>query len=180
MSLGRLAGLQVTARPSAIVAAVAMAAGLSALAMFGLRLPAGQAIAAGLLAAALHWASEITHQLGHAWAARRTGYPMTGIRFWGPLGASVYPADEPELPARIHIRRALGGPLISLGVTLVAAIVAAALFPLGGLARYLSLFAAIENLAVFCLGSLLPLSFTDGGTLLRWISRGQRTANRSA
>jgi hypothetical protein len=68
----------------------------------------------------------------------------------------------------------LGGPLISLGVTVVAAVIAAALYPLGGLARYLSLFAALENVAVFCLGSLLPLPFTDGGTLLRW---GQRMGN---
>src|SRR5258706_526147 len=90
----------------------------------------------GLLAVALHWLSEIVHHLGHAIAARRTGYPMSGIRlgFLGVLTSSVYPRDEPELPPALHIQRALGGPLASLAIGLVAGALALALHPSGGLA----------------------------------------------
>ena len=42
------------------------------------------------------------HQFGHAWAARRVGYPMTGLRYRGVLAASLYPRNEPELPADIQ------------------------------------------------------------------------------
>jgi hypothetical protein len=170
-SLGRLAGLTLTAAPSAPVGSLALWLALSALAFFWRRLPLGAAVLGGLLAVCLHWLGGTLHQLGHAWAARRTGHPMQGIRYWSVLDSSIYPEDEGELPARVHIRRALGGPTISLVTCLAAGVLAALLFPLGGLARFLSLFALIDYLGVFTLGALLPLGFTDGSTLLHWFSR---------
>ena len=80
-----------------------------------------------VMAVVLHWASEFVHQLGHAWAARRVGYPMTGIRFWGVLSTSLYPSDELPLPAALHIRRALGGPMASLLLSVAAALLVWAL-----------------------------------------------------
>ena len=166
--LGRLAGLSLSARPSAVAGTIVLWAILVAIGAGPLGLLVGTAIVAGLAAVALHWASELLHQLGHAWAARRVGYPMFGVRAWGVLSASVYPPDEPALPGRIHIRRALGGPFASLLVTLVAGTLALALRPLGGAIWWLALFCCLENLLVFTLGSLLPLGFNDGSTLLRW------------
>ena len=135
---------------------------------FWLGLTIGQALAGGAAALVLHWLGDLGHHLGHAWAARRTGHPMIGIRFWGFLSTSVYPDDEGALPAQVHMRRALGGPLMSLALGLAAGLLAAALFPLGGLPRYLSLFAALENLLMYGLGAFLPVGFTDGSTLLHW------------
>src|SRR5215813_3939775 len=96
--LGRLFGLRVTAQPVAVVGALVLWALFAAIAGFVLRLPAGEALVAGLLATLLHWLSEIAHNLGHAIAAQRTGHPMSGMRlgFLGVLIASVYPRDEPE------------------------------------------------------------------------------------
>jgi Zn-dependent protease len=166
--LGRLAGLNLSARPSAVAGTIVLWAILAALGAALLDLPVGTAIVASLAAVALHWGSELLHQLGHAWAARRVGYPMIGVRAWGVLSASIYPPDEPALPGRIHIRRALGGPLASLLVTVVAGALALALRPLGGAIWWLALFFCLENLLVFTLGSLLPLGFNDGSTLLHW------------
>ena len=70
-ALGSVAGLRLTARPSAVLwsaALWALAAGL--LTAWGL--PLATAVALGLIVSAMHTASEIFHQLGHAWAARRT------------------------------------------------------------------------------------------------------------
>lgn len=163
--LGTLAGLSLAAAPSALAASPLLWLALSALAVAWLRLSAVAAVIGGGIAVLVHWASEITHQLGHAWAARRTGYPMQGIRLWGALSASIYPNDEGELPARVHT-------LWSLLAGLAAGIVAALAFPAGGLARYLSLSAFGDYLGVLALGAFAPLGFTGGSTLLR--RRGKR------
>jgi hypothetical protein len=155
--------------PSALVGSLALWALLSAVGIWLLGLAAGAALLGGLVAVFLHWFSEIVHHLGHAWAARRTGYPMAGIQLWGVLSSSVYPRDEPPLPAMLHIRRALGGPIASLLLTLVAGLLAAALHSSGGIAWWVALLFVLENLFVFTLQVFIPLSFNDGGTILYWL-----------
>jgi hypothetical protein len=128
----------------------------------------GNAIGTGLLIVLLHHAGEWVHQAGHAFAANRTGYPMLGIRWaWG-LGLSIYPDNEPDLPARTHIRRALGGVPASILATIAFWLLSQ--FAAGhseGL--YLAFqFAFFENLGLYTLGALSPFGFTDGATLRRY------------
>ena len=165
--LGRLAGLRLTAGPSVIVGSVVLWVILGNIALW-LGAPAGAAIGGGLAAVLLHWASDIVHQIGHARAARATGHPMIGIQLWWVLSTSIYPRDEGPLPAAAHIRRALGGPIASLLLTLAAAALALALGPAGGAPWWLAVFVFLDNLLVLTLGALLPLGFTDGSTLLHW------------
>ncbi len=168
--LGRVAGMTLSATPLAIAGSALLCAVLSGVGVGVLRLPAGEAVGGSLAAVILHWVSVIAHQLSHAWAARRTGYAMTGIRLGmsGVLSTSVYPPDEPPLPAATHIRRALGGPAGSLLVTVVAGVIALLLRPLGGALWWVGVFFFLDNLIVITLGAFLPLGFTDGSTLLRW------------
>ncbi len=168
--LGQVAGFSLSADPTAVIGSFLMAALLSGVGMRFLGLSVWEALGGSLLAVALHWGSDIAHHLGHARAARRTGYPMSGIRLgkWGVLGTSLYPADEPALPAAIHIRRALGGPAGSLVVTLAAAAAALALRAGGGVLWWVAVFVFLDNLLLLTLGAFLPLGFTDGSTLLRW------------
>jgi hypothetical protein len=122
------------------------------------------------MAALLHWAFELVHCLGHALAAKWTGYPMTGIRF-GMLyifAATLYPLDEPELPPSVHIRRALGGPIIN---GLLAVIVYFSLPLWTGMWQWLGWFALFENLVVYALQVFVPLGFNDGSTILRNLKR---------
>jgi hypothetical protein len=166
--LGRLAGLNLSYRLSAIAGSLLLWAILSAVGIALLDLSLGVALGAGLIAVALHWVSELLHNLGHAWAARRAGYPMIGVQLWGILSMSIYPPDEPALPANIHIRRALGGPLGSLLVTLAAGMLALIVHSGGGALWWIALFFFLDNLLVFTLGAMLPLGFNDGSTMLRW------------
>ncbi len=168
IELGQMAGLRLSAKPSAIIGFFLLWIILSVVAVALFETATGEAIVGGLIAAALHYGSEIVHNLGHAWAARRTGYPMDGLLLVGVLGVSLYPRDEPPLPAGVHIRRALGGPMASLLLTLVAAAIALTLRPSGGTPWLVGAFFLLENLLLFTLGSLLPLGFTDGSTLLEW------------
>jgi hypothetical protein len=174
IKLGKSGGLDVTAAPSAAVCAVLMAAGLSAISYYVLQLPIISSIAGGITATVLHYDSELFHQQGHASAARRAGYPMIGMRYWTIFSSSIYPPDEPELPAETHIQRALGGPFYSLIMTVFAGLVLAFTYSNSGpsgLVFDVFLFFFLDNLLFFTLGAFLPLGFTDGSTLLRWRSK---------
>ena len=168
LNLGTVAGLRLSARPSAVVASVLCGLLLSRLIARQLAVSRAQALVGGFLAVALHWASDLAHHLGHARAARNTGYPMTGVQFWGLIGTSLYPPDEPALPGSVHRRRALGGPIASLLLGLAALPVAGLLRGRGGLPAWLATFVVVQNLGTLGLGAFMPLPITDGGTLLRW------------
>src|SRR5262245_23237112 len=170
--LGTIYGVKITARPSAIVASIALwaVATEGASTFFHASLAAG--IVQGLIIVLLHWLSDLLHQLGHAIASRSTGYPMSGLRLWFLLSSGLYPLDEPELPARTHVRRALGGPIMSLIVSVVAGVIALLMRNAGSPYTWIAVFAFLDNLLVFTLGAFLPLGFTDGSTLLRlWRAR---------
>jgi hypothetical protein len=172
--LGRVTNLELFVYPSAVAGSVLLWIVLAGLALTitpltPFPLTTLEAIIAGAFGVLLHWLSELLHQIGHARAARRTGYPMTGVSFWLVLGSSLYPPDEPTLPGSLHVRRALGGPAFSAIVTLIGFIITAIFAALNSpLLFWLALFFALDNLLVFTLGAFLPLGFTDGSTLLRW------------
>jgi hypothetical protein len=168
IQLGRVASLRLTADWSAIVGSILLWVLLSGIAALGLSVSPGAAVVGGLVAVLLHWASDIFHQLGHARAARATGHPMIGIRLWWVLSASIYPSEEGSLPAAVHIRRALGGPVASLLLTVIAAVIVLTFRPLGGVYWWVALFFFLDNLLVLTLGAFVPLGFTDGSTLLHW------------
>jgi hypothetical protein len=172
-SLGTLASLRLTAIPLALIGSIVLYV-IAVVLMAAFNLPIGSALLGGVIIVVLHWFSELVHQLGHAWAARRTGYPMIGIRF-GALAvfaASLYPPDEPPLPAKLHIRRALGGPIFSAWLTSIAFIVI--LMTVRGIDAVWSFvlwFFFLENLFVMTLQVFIPLGFNDGGTIWHWIRK---------
>jgi hypothetical protein len=168
--IGKVAGLTLSVVPFAVVGSVLLLLLLSVIEIRILHSTVGNAIAGSLLAVLLHWVCALAHHLGHAWAARRTGYPMIGIRFGtlGVLATSVYPPDEQTLPAKIHIQRALGGPLGSLLFSMVALVIAPVFRTVNEALGWVGTFFFLDNLLVFTLGVFVPLGFTDGSTLLKW------------
>lgn len=143
--------------------------GLASAVARALGLPKRRAAAAGAAIVAGHVASDVVHQLGHAGAAELTGYPMSGMRFWGVYLSTSYPADEPPLPPRTHITRALGGPIASAVFSLALAAAARRCPP--GLARRLLWILSAENLFAFTLQVFVPLGFNDGATLREWVGK---------
>lgn len=171
ISLGRIAGLKISARPSALIGFLILWILLSSAIYWLMRFPIEIALTGGFAGAWLHYASGLWHHLSHALAARKSGYPMVGIVYSWFLATSRYPSHEGELPARTHIQRALGGPAGSLALAIAFTILALVLKPSGSLLWWLLIFAAADSLLVFTLGSLLPLGFTDGSTLLYWMGK---------
>lgn len=170
-ALGHLGDLKMTAGPSALVGFGGLLVVLVLVGLGPLGLQVGEAVLGGVLALILHLASVCIHHFGHALAARSTGYRMVGVHLYLVMGRSIYPADEGELPAAVHIRRALGGPILSGLVALGSGIIVLLMGASSGIGFYLVLFFFLDNLFVFTIGVLLPLWFTDGGTLLYWLRR---------
>jgi hypothetical protein len=172
--LGRVYGLDLSVAPSAAAGSALLWAGLAVAARRYARLSVPAAAGIGLAGVLLHWFSESLHQLGHAQAARTTGYPMRGVRYHTLLGTSLYPYTEPDLPAVIHVRRALGGAPVSIALGALATLATLRLRRQRTGPGFLAWQVCLENLLVFGFGSLLPLGFTDGSTLLEWLPRLQR------
>jgi Zn-dependent protease len=169
--LGKFLGLEIRLAPSALVTLLLAAGGIILLLKNVLKWRPWVAITGGILATAVHYLSELWHQLGHARAAEQTGFPMKGMTYVGPFGLSIYPKNEGLLPPETHIQRALGGPIFSFLLALASSLVALALRPIGGLPLFLAVFTFLDNLIFFTLGALLPLGFTDGSTILTWLDQ---------
>lgn len=166
-------GVQTTITRLGLVSFGVAGLGLAGLAGAWSGLPLGAALLAGALGALSMFVSEWLHQMGHAVAARRTGYPMHAMHFRSVLAVSEYPAEEPELPAALHIRRALGGFWVNLLIGLFLAPYAFFAGFGGGGAAWAVGFATFYNLVVLGLGALVPIDLpgtltTDGATLLRY------------
>ena len=165
---GKIGGLTLSARSNVFIGFALLWVILAGIGIWLLGLTTVDGIIGGFIAAFLQYFAEYLHQLGHARAARRSGYPMIGIRFWWVLGMSIYPRDEGELPASIHIRRALGGPIFSFVLGLISVPIAWLLRNSPAVVFTLAVLFATLNIVEFTFGSLLPLGFTDGSTLLRY------------
>ena len=171
IDLGTVGGLKLTATPSALIGSAVLWVFFTIIGAAVLSFPLGTALLGGLIATLLHWVAEIVHCFGHAAFARQTGYPMSGIMIGthgGLLATTLYPPDEPTLPDSVHLQRALGGPFISLQLSLIGGLV---LFALSQGERnlwwWLSLFFFLENLLVYTVQAIIPLGFNDGSTIWR-------------
>lgn len=169
--LGNILGVEIWLTASSLLLSGLLWLLFSAGALLWFGLSIGVAATVGFTAVILHWLGDLIHHCGHAWVARRIGYPMRRIVSWTIMFTSAYPKDEPPLPAAVHIRRALGGPAASLLITFTSGALLLSL-PEGNSPLYLlTTFFFWENLLVFFLGAFVPLGFTDGSTLLHWWPR---------
>ena len=170
--LGHLAGVKVMAKGNVVVGWLLLWLVFAGGAFWLLGFAWGTAVLAGFLATLLHYLHELWHCYSHSLAARRTGYPMSAIMYIWVLGGTLYPRDEPELPATIHIKRALGGPIGSLLLAVVMGVISLGLRPSGGLLYGLLVYGFWSNLLFFTIGAMLPLGFTDGSTVLKYWGKG--------
>ena len=171
IGLGTIAGLRLSARPSFFTVRLLFLMALAATGRFILGLSLAHALIGAFIAVLLDTLAVLIHQLGHAWAAQRVGWPMVGISFWSLFSTCLYPADEPELPATLHIRRAVGGPAVSFLVGLVTGIPALLFLPQEGLIWLLVIFWMFDNCVVRSVMAFGPLPWTDGPTVWYWARR---------
>ncbi|MBK8823074.1 MAG: hypothetical protein IPN58_10815 [Anaerolineales bacterium] len=168
--LGKLFNLQMDILPVAFLGTLFLWAGLSAAAFYGVKSPLGESILLGFVAVFLHWVSVLLHHFGHLIAAQMTGYSMSGIQFgmFGILARDFYPDNEPNLPPSIHIRRALGGPIVSG----LLSVIFSCFFPSGlGTGTSSACSPCLKIYLLFTLQVFFRLSFNDGSTILENLRR---------
>jgi hypothetical protein len=170
ISFGKFARLQLSARPSFFISSLLLWALLAFIGLMWFQLPLLQAMVGGLVAVVLHWLTVCWHHVGHAYAARRVGYPMQGVRFGFLIAASVYPSDEPALPAAVHVARAFGGPTANFLLCLLIAPFVFFTRLIGGVFWLLVLFLFLDNL-ILAVQLFIPLSFNDGSAILYWLRK---------
>ncbi len=170
--LGRIYDLDLIVEPQFIIACLGLSVFMAGLGMWLLRLSLTSALLGGLAFGMLHVLSIFLHDWGHGIAARSTGYPMTGIEFgrYGLLATTLYPPNEPTLPSRVHIRRALGGPVMSLIATVFLGAFTL-LLPAQSVAWWVVLAGAVHNFLSLAFQAVVPVPWADGGTIAHWRGR---------
>jgi Zn-dependent protease/CBS domain-containing protein len=132
--------------------------------------------AVGLVIALLFFASIVTHELAHAIVARRSGQHVSEITLWLFGGVSKLGGDAgtPAIEATV----AIVGPLTSLSVAVVVALVGLAVGAAGAPAILVAGLYWLAGINVALgLFNLVPGFPLDGGRLLRallWRWRGDR------
>lgn len=119
----------------------------------------------GLVGAVLLVASLLAHELAHSLVARRNGERVTGITLWLFGGVSQL-SGEPRSPG-VEALITVVGPLTSLGLAVVLAVLAVAANTLGLPALLSGLFSALAFInLILGLFNLIPAFPVDGGRLL--------------
>jgi hypothetical protein len=101
---------------------------------------------------------------------------MDELLFTATRGINLYSGDQSRYPGRVHLGRALGGPLLNL----VWAALMFACVPLFGSGFLADLVASFASTGLFIgTGSFLPLPSLDGWVIWREVLRGLLPRSRA-
>ncbi len=112
-----------------------------------------------------------THVVGHVISSRQVEAPMSEARLALPRPQTLYHDDN--VSAKAHRGRAIGGPIANISV-FGGSLLLRPLTQSGTLSReFLNSNTILHGLIGF--GSLLPIPFFDGGSILKWtfVQRGR-------
>ncbi|MFP4321024.1 MAG: hypothetical protein ACLFTK_01075 [Anaerolineales bacterium] len=165
-------GPRLEIRPSVLVAMLLTWVGVGLFAGLVLNYALNWAVLAGLAVVLIHWSSLLYHHLGHHRAAAKTSFSLQAIDFWWWLATDLYYVSPDEVPVRVHMKRALGGPFASLSFSLLWGVAALFLYFIIGDFFYLAIFGWFLNLFGFTLLALVPFKLfgreSDGYTLRKY------------
>jgi hypothetical protein len=167
-----LYGMRVQVRRSVIPYSLGAAVVLALLAGLVFDISWPLAIIGAVVAVLGHWLVAMIHHYGHYSAGKFVGHSLRHVVMFALLSRDSYPPNEGELPAQIHIRRALGGPIASSLALIGIGVIALICFLTGWDGFWPIYVVLLDNLVVFVLGAFIPLDFvgfeTDGSTLVKY------------
>lgn len=118
----------------------------------------------GFLAVLAVASADVGHATAHIFSARQVKAPMDEIILSQGMPRTIY--HDSTVSPRAHRGRALGGPLFS-GMSFLIVAVSRRVAPEGSLSREILTWAAVAHGLIF-LGSLAPIPYVDGGSILKW------------
>lgn len=111
------------------------------------------------------------HAFGHILGGKLVGSPMDELLLTATRGVNIYHGDQTRVPSRVHLGRALGGPVFNL---FIAGVLYLGLpYARQGLMYDLLASLAATNL-FFGAGGMLPLPSIDGEVIWREVFRSLR------
>ncbi|MBN1202837.1 MAG: hypothetical protein JXJ20_13380 [Anaerolineae bacterium] len=120
----------------------------------------GTSLLIGLVYGLLLFLMNVLHSLGHILSGKLVGAPMDANLVTATRHINIYDGPQDGYPRRVHLGRALGGPLMNILVGIVTLIVWALVG--GDVLRFF----AVVNL-VAGIGSLAPVRSVDGEVIWR-------------
>jgi Zn-dependent protease/predicted transcriptional regulator len=170
LTLGKIAGIEIGVNWSLAIMFFLIAAGLAS-EIFPSDVPGYSGtsyIIAALMAVVLFYASLLAHELGHALVARRLGTKVEGITLW--LFGGVARLSGDSMSASTELQMTLIGPVITIGVGVLFAIVAAIFGTLNVFPLTTDMFAWLSRINfILAAFNLIPAFPLDGGRVLRAI-----------
>ncbi len=130
--------------------------------------PVGEVLRAGVISGVLLFVMNIVHTIGHILGGHAVNAVMDANLVTATRHINLYLDDPPDLPRRVHLSRAGGGPLLNIAVGLVIALV--------GAGAWVSTF-GMYNL-VAGIGSLAPVHSVDGEVIWRELRKSPKTKDQ--
>lgn len=118
----------------------------------------------GVIFGALLIAANSIHSIGHILGGKIVGAPMDELLVTASRHVNIYRNDPPDLPSRVHLGRALGGPALNIAVGIIVLAVALLIGSAG------LLFFSVANLG-FGISALFPIPSLDGEVIWRELRR---------
>lgn len=124
----------------------------------------------GVLFGILLIVTNALHSIGHIIGGKMVNAPMDELLVTASRHVNIYLNDPLDLPSRVHLGRALGGPVLNIGVGLIVFLVALIIGSAG------LLFFSIANLG-YGIGALIPARSLDGEVIWRELRRQNEGKN---
>ncbi len=124
----------------------------------------------GVLFGILLIATNSIHSIGHIIGGKFVGAPMDELLITASRQVNIYRNDPFDLPSRVHLGRALGGPVLNTTIGVILLIVALGIGSAG------LMFFGVANLA-FGIGALAPFPSLDGEVIWRELRRQNEAKN---
>lgn len=124
----------------------------------------------GVIFGALLIAANTVHSIGHILSGKMVGAPMDELLVTASRHVNIYRNDPPDLPSRVHLGRALGGPVLNIAVGIMVLIVGLVIGSAG------LLFFSVANLG-FGISALIPVPSFDGEVIWRELRRQNEAKN---
>lgn len=99
------------------------------------------------------------HSLGHVISSKLVNAPVSAIIMTMTVNVAQYDDSRPH-PSRVHVGRAMGGPLLNLAVGLIALAV------YSSSESHYALYFGVINIAFFLI-TMSPIPSVDGAAILR-------------
>jgi hypothetical protein len=104
------------------------------------------------------------HSLGHMISSKLVGAPMSYLLVTATRQVTIYEGDQSQFSPRVHITRAIGGPIANIVAGLIGLLLTASM----GATPALLYFTIVNLLAVF---AFLPIPTVDGEVIWKYARR---------